>query len=167
MYNPLGKFGNPGPPCMIDDATMRPATLNKFERSASVLCMGKNIFSLPSNKRIQADGDKSSLKRIVKNSLFGPPPSMAGSPSKEILRGFVKSNFCLKIEILSVRMDDRCTVSRVGASGIGLNLSNRSLTVAFSSSSFERVSSVKNVLLNLLLMQGYAGFHSREVFLER
>jgi hypothetical protein len=74
-------------------------------------------LSLPSNKRMEADDDKSSLKRIVKDSLFRPPPSMAGSPSKVILRGFVKSNFCLKFEMLSVRMDDRFTVSRVGAPG--------------------------------------------------
>ena len=97
---------------------------------------------------MEADDDKSSLKRIVKNYLFGPPPSMAGSPSKVILRGFVKSNFCLKIEMLSVRMDDRFTVSRVGAPGRGLNFSKISLRVDFCSSSFERVSSVKNVSLH-------------------
>ena len=56
-------------------------------------------------------------KRIVKNSLFGPPPSIAGSTLKVIFRGFVKLNFCLKIEMLSVRMDDWFTVNLVGVPG--------------------------------------------------
>ena len=73
---------------------------------------------------------------------------MAGSPSKVILRGFVKLNFCLKIEMLSVRMDDRFTVNLVGVPGRGFNFSNISLREDFSSFSFEHVSSIKNILLH-------------------
>jgi hypothetical protein len=58
--------------------------------------MGKNILSLPSNKRMEADDDKISLKRIVKNSLFGPPPSMAGSPSNCYFKRLREIKFLLK-----------------------------------------------------------------------
>ena len=58
---------------------------------------------------------------------------MAGSPSNVILSGFRKSKLlCLKIDTLSERMDDLLTVSRVGATGKGLNFSNKSLRLTFS-----------------------------------
>ena len=45
----------------------------------------------PSNRRIFDAEDNSSLTRMVKNSLTGPPPSMAGSPEKVFFIGTVKS----------------------------------------------------------------------------
>ena len=86
--------------------------------------------------------------RIVKNSLFGSTPSMADTPSKIILRGFVKLNFCLKIEMLSIRMDHRFTVNLVGEPERAFNLSHVSLREHFSLFSFEHASSIKNILLH-------------------
>jgi hypothetical protein len=60
---------------------------------------------------------------MVKNSLTGPPPSMAGSPEKVFFIGTVKSNFlCLKKAILSSKMESLQNVKHCGAPGRGVTL---------------------------------------------
>ena len=116
-------MGNPSPPCNIEEATIRPATLNRLARSASVLCIGKKRPFLPSKRRGVAECDNSARMAMVKNSLFGPPPSIAGSPSNVTFKGFPKSKLlCLKKATQSEKMFSLLTVNLGGATGGGFNL---------------------------------------------
>ena len=59
--------------------------------------------SRPSKSRMGEEGEISIWRRRVKYSLFGPPPSTAGSPSNTTFIGLLKSNSrFLKKLILSV-----------------------------------------------------------------
>jgi hypothetical protein len=101
---------------MIDAATILPATSNNFDLNASVLCKGRYILSFPSNKWTAEFGERSCLRRRVKNSRLGPPPSIAGSPSNVILTGVPKlKSLCLKNAMLSDKIVFLLTINRIGA----------------------------------------------------
>jgi hypothetical protein len=94
----------------MEEVIIRPATLNKPLRRASVLCNGSSLFSFPSNRRTGDRSDTNSFNNREKYSLLGPPPSIPGSFSNVTLIGWSKLKFAaLNMQILSVKRSSRLT----------------------------------------------------------